>query len=154
MDRRVDLSRRLSIRWESDVDPVTAGAIFSAGPLITVAPSGRESPVGIRTRKAAPTGHGGLHGRRREESGRPRTPATRRSDLNDCCDPDDRPRSRCLGRRDGLRRQIRALRDRGYTAIGFGNPLRDLAGDAAYLAEFLRTISGPILLVGHSTAAM
>ena len=46
--------------------------------------------------------------------------------------------------------EIRALRDRGYTAIGFGNPLRDLAGDAAYLAEFLRTLSGPIVLVGHS----
>jgi pimeloyl-ACP methyl ester carboxylesterase len=36
------------------------------------------------------------------------------------------------------------------TAIGFGNPLRDLADDAAYLAEFLRTFSGPIVLVGHS----
>jgi pimeloyl-ACP methyl ester carboxylesterase len=30
------------------------------------------------------------------------------------------------------------------------NPLRDLAGDATYLAEFLRTLSGPIVLVGHS----
>ena len=39
---------------------------------------------------------------------------------------------------------------RGHTVIGFGNPLRDLAGDAAYLAEFLRTLSGPIVLVGHS----
>ena len=50
----------------------------------------------------------------------------------------------------GFDAEIRALRDRGYTAIGFGNPLRDLAGDAAYLAEFLRTLSGPIVLVGHS----
>ena len=50
----------------------------------------------------------------------------------------------------GFDAEIRALRDRGHTAIGFGNPLRDLAGDAAYLAEFLRTISGPIVLVGHS----
>ena len=41
-------------------------------------------------------------------------------------------------------------RDRGYTAIGFANPLRDLAGDATYLAEFLRTLTGPIVLVGHS----
>jgi hypothetical protein len=39
----------------------------------------------------------------------------------------------------GFDAEIRALRDRGYSAIGFGNPLRDLAGDAAYLAEFLRT---------------
>ncbi len=50
----------------------------------------------------------------------------------------------------GFDAEIRALRDRGYSAIGFGNPLRDLAGDAAYLAEFLRTLTGPIVLVGHS----
>ena len=50
----------------------------------------------------------------------------------------------------GFDAEIRALGDRGYPAIGFGNPLRDLAGDAAYLAEFLRTLSGPIVLVGHS----
>ena len=45
----------------------------------------------------------------------------------------------------GFDPEIRALQRRGYTAIGFGNPLRDLAGDAAYLAEFLRTLSGPIV---------
>ncbi len=50
----------------------------------------------------------------------------------------------------GFDAEIRALRGRGHTAIGFGNPLRDLDGDAAYLAEFLRTLSGPIVLVGHS----
>ena len=50
----------------------------------------------------------------------------------------------------GFDPEIRALQDRGYSVIGFGNPLRDLAGDAAYLAEFLRTLSGPIVLVGHS----
>jgi pimeloyl-ACP methyl ester carboxylesterase len=50
----------------------------------------------------------------------------------------------------GFNAEIRALRDRGYSTIGFGNPLRDLAGDAAYLAEFIRTLSGPIVLVGHS----
>ncbi len=50
----------------------------------------------------------------------------------------------------GFDPEIRALRDRGYSVIGFGNPLRDLAGDAAYLAEFLRTLTGPIVLVGHS----
>lgn len=49
----------------------------------------------------------------------------------------------------GFNPEIRALHDRG-SAIGFGNPLRDLAGDAGYLAEFLRTVSGPIVLVGHS----
>jgi pimeloyl-ACP methyl ester carboxylesterase len=46
--------------------------------------------------------------------------------------------------------EIRALQGSGHTAIGFGNPLRDLAGDAVYLAEFLTTIRGPIVLVGHS----
>ena len=50
----------------------------------------------------------------------------------------------------GFDAEIRALQDRGYSAIGFGNPLRDLAGDSAYLAEFLKTLSGPIVLVGHS----
>jgi pimeloyl-ACP methyl ester carboxylesterase len=50
----------------------------------------------------------------------------------------------------GFDPELRALRDRGYTVIGFANPLRDLAGDATYLAEFLRTLTGPIVLVGHS----
>jgi pimeloyl-ACP methyl ester carboxylesterase len=50
----------------------------------------------------------------------------------------------------GFDPEIRALRDRGFTAIGFANPLRDLGGDATYLAEFLRTLTGPIVLVGHS----
>ncbi len=50
----------------------------------------------------------------------------------------------------GFDAEIRALQGRGHTAIGFGNPLRDLDGDAAYLAAFLRTLSGPIVLVGHS----
>ena len=50
----------------------------------------------------------------------------------------------------GFDAEIRALTDRGYAAIGFGNPLRDLAGDAAYLAEFLGSLTGSIVLVGHS----
>ena len=50
----------------------------------------------------------------------------------------------------GFDPEIRALRERGFTAIGFANPLRDLAGDTAYLAEFLRSLNGPIVLVGHS----
>src|SRR5215216_1172104 len=50
----------------------------------------------------------------------------------------------------GFDAEIRALRERGYSVIGFGNPLRDLAADAAYLAAFLRTLTGPIVLVGHS----
>src|SRR5215203_4594000 len=50
----------------------------------------------------------------------------------------------------GFDAELRALQARGFRAIGFGNPLRDLAGDAAYLAEFLRSLTGPIVLVGHS----
>ena len=48
----------------------------------------------------------------------------------------------------GFDAQIRALQLEGFRAIGFGNPLRDLAGDSTYLAEFLRTLTGPIVLVG------
>ena len=43
----------------------------------------------------------------------------------------------------------RLQRDR-YTVDVPPNPLRGLASDAAYLADYLRTISGPIVLVGHS----
>jgi pimeloyl-ACP methyl ester carboxylesterase len=50
----------------------------------------------------------------------------------------------------GFGESIRALRDRGFDAIGFANPLRLLTGDAGYLADLLRSISGPIVLVGHS----
>jgi pimeloyl-ACP methyl ester carboxylesterase len=50
----------------------------------------------------------------------------------------------------GFDAEIRALQGRGFRAIGFANPLRDLAGDATYLAEFLRSLTGPIVLVGHS----
>jgi pimeloyl-ACP methyl ester carboxylesterase len=50
----------------------------------------------------------------------------------------------------GFDAEIRALQGRGFRAIGFANPLRDLASDATYLAEFLRSLTGPIVLVGHS----
>ena len=50
----------------------------------------------------------------------------------------------------GFDAEIRALQRLGFRAIGFANPLRDLAGDSAYLAEFLRSLTGPVVLVGHS----
>src|SRR3954462_3505707 len=50
----------------------------------------------------------------------------------------------------GFDGEIRALQREGFRVIGFANPLRDLAGDSLYLAEFLRTLTGPIVLVGHS----
>jgi pimeloyl-ACP methyl ester carboxylesterase len=50
----------------------------------------------------------------------------------------------------GFEGEIRALQGRGFRAIGFANPLRGLPGDATYLADFLRSLTGPIVLVGHS----
>jgi len=45
---------------------------------------------------------------------------------------------------------IRDLQVRGYPVIAPANPLRGLSGDSAYLRSVLSTISGPIILVGHS----
>ena len=42
------------------------------------------------------------------------------------------------------------LQRAGYTVEVPPNPLRGLASDAAYVASFLKTIKGPIVLVGHS----
>src|SRR4029077_12040927 len=50
----------------------------------------------------------------------------------------------------GFDAEIRALQREGFRAIGFATPLPDLVGDSAYLAELLRTLTGPIVLVGHS----
>ena len=47
----------------------------------------------------------------------------------------------------GFDGSIRALRGQGLHAIGASNPLR---GDAAYVASLLRSIEGPIVMVGHS----
>jgi pimeloyl-ACP methyl ester carboxylesterase len=38
----------------------------------------------------------------------------------------------------------------GYTVWAVPNPLRGLSADAAYVASILNTITGPIILVGHS----
>ncbi|GAA3241566.1 alpha/beta fold hydrolase [Dactylosporangium siamense] len=43
----------------------------------------------------------------------------------------------------------RLTRD-GYPVLAPANPLRGVAGDSAYLASILATITGPIVLVGHS----
>jgi len=43
------------------------------------------------------------------------------------------------------------LQQKGYTVIAAPNPLRGLAGDAAYLAAILQQrTTGPVVLVGHS----
>jgi pimeloyl-ACP methyl ester carboxylesterase len=47
-------------------------------------------------------------------------------------------------------RVAQRLQHSGYTVDVVANPLRSLAGDAAYVSAVLRTIPGPIVLVGHS----
>lgn len=43
-----------------------------------------------------------------------------------------------------------ALQAKGYPVIAFSNPLRGPLDDGEYLRQFLSTITGPIVLVGHS----
>jgi pimeloyl-ACP methyl ester carboxylesterase len=38
----------------------------------------------------------------------------------------------------------------GYPVIAVADPLRDLAGDLAYVSSIIDTIPGPVILVGHS----
>ncbi|MGB3389938.1 MAG: alpha/beta hydrolase [Pseudaminobacter sp.] len=45
---------------------------------------------------------------------------------------------------------IARLNQDGYTAIAAANPLRSVAGDAAAISAVVRSISGPVVLVGHS----
>jgi pimeloyl-ACP methyl ester carboxylesterase len=46
------------------------------------------------------------------------------------------------------------LQAAGYTVDAPPDPLRGLSYDASYLADFLSTISGPVVLVGHSYGGM
>ncbi len=46
--------------------------------------------------------------------------------------------------------EVDRLQRDGYVVRAIANPLRGLTSDAADLADFLTTISGPIVLVGHS----
>ena len=45
---------------------------------------------------------------------------------------------------------ISRLQARGVTAVAAANPLRGLAGDAAYVRDVIASINGPVILVGHS----
>jgi pimeloyl-ACP methyl ester carboxylesterase len=45
---------------------------------------------------------------------------------------------------------VRQLQRLGYTVDVAPNPLRGVSYDSAYLSDFLSTISGPVVLVGHS----
>ena len=46
--------------------------------------------------------------------------------------------------------EIQILQAQGYTVRAIGNPLENLTTDSTYVADFLKTIDGPIVLVGHS----
>lgn len=45
---------------------------------------------------------------------------------------------------------IERLSADGYPVLAPANPLRSLSGDAEYVASVLKTIPGPVVLVGHS----
>ncbi|MER6536866.1 alpha/beta hydrolase [Streptomyces sp900105755] len=45
---------------------------------------------------------------------------------------------------------VQKLQRNGYTVAAPANPLRGVAQDSAYLASFLKSITGPVILVGHS----
>lgn len=45
---------------------------------------------------------------------------------------------------------VAGLQARGVTAIAAANPLRSLAGDAAYVRDVVASVGGPVVLVGHS----
>jgi pimeloyl-ACP methyl ester carboxylesterase len=50
----------------------------------------------------------------------------------------------------GWKAEISQLRRLGYPVVAPPNPLRGLTSDSDYLRAYLRTISGPMVLVGHS----
>jgi pimeloyl-ACP methyl ester carboxylesterase len=49
---------------------------------------------------------------------------------------------------------IGLLQAEGYTVYAPPDPLRGLTNDSATLADFLKTIAGPVILVGHSYGGM
>jgi pimeloyl-ACP methyl ester carboxylesterase len=48
------------------------------------------------------------------------------------------------------RGEMATLQAAGYTVRAVGNPLENLTTDSEFVADFLKTIPGPIVLVGHS----
>jgi pimeloyl-ACP methyl ester carboxylesterase len=49
---------------------------------------------------------------------------------------------------------IDALVDAGHPVIAAANPLRSLAGDAAAVADVVRSVDGPVVLAAHSYGGM
>jgi pimeloyl-ACP methyl ester carboxylesterase len=48
------------------------------------------------------------------------------------------------------RGEVATLQAAGYDARAIANPVQDLTTDSEYVADYLRTIRGPLVLVGHS----
>ena len=46
--------------------------------------------------------------------------------------------------------EVSALQAQGYDVRAIANPLENLTTDSQYVADFLRTLNGPVVLVGHS----
>lgn len=46
--------------------------------------------------------------------------------------------------------EVKSLQASGYTVRAIANPLQNLTTDSETVADFLKTVSGPIVLVGHS----
>ncbi|SEO55448.1 Pimeloyl-ACP methyl ester carboxylesterase [Actinacidiphila rubida] len=49
---------------------------------------------------------------------------------------------------------ITRLEHMGYSVVAPPDPLRGVSSDAAYLADYLSTLKGPLVLVGHSYGGM
>jgi pimeloyl-ACP methyl ester carboxylesterase len=46
--------------------------------------------------------------------------------------------------------EVTTLRAAGYDVRAIANPLQDLTTDSEYVADYLKTITGPVVLAGHS----
>ena len=46
--------------------------------------------------------------------------------------------------------EVTALQKQGYDVRAIANPLEDLTTDSQYVADFVKSIDGPVVLVGHS----
>jgi pimeloyl-ACP methyl ester carboxylesterase len=46
--------------------------------------------------------------------------------------------------------EVSALQEQGYDVRAIASPLENLTTDSSYVADFLKTLSGPVVLVGHS----
>jgi pimeloyl-ACP methyl ester carboxylesterase len=46
--------------------------------------------------------------------------------------------------------EVTALQGAGYDVRAIANPLQDLTTDSEYVADYLKTIRGPVVLAGHS----